>query len=127
MIKFFTCLFLAAAFVMSIVSIYKKITLLASEKERGENLLRQLHKQLTTPSTIVLFCQAYILLVIPVAIVALTIKSLTLNQAEMLKMSVCTILATAALLLADNMYYKKVIEKVLFCLQQEAAERSDKK
>ena len=112
MIKFFTCLFLAAAFVMSIVSLYKKITLLASEKERGANML---------------FCQAYILLVIPVAIVALTIKSLTLDQAEMLKMSVCAILATAALLLADNMYYKKVIEKVLFCLQQEAGQRSDKK
>lgn len=127
MIKFFTCLFLAAAFVMSIVSLYKKITLLASETERGTNMLRMLNKHLTPPYKIVLFCQAYILLVIPVAIVALTIKSLTLDQAEMLKMSVCTILATAALLLADNMYYKKVIEKVLFCLQQEAAERSDKK
>lgn len=123
MIKFFTCLFLAAAFVMSIVSLYKKITLLA----RGANMLRMLNKHLTPPYKIVLFCQAYILLVIPVAIVALTIKSLTLDQAEMLKMSVCTILATAALLLADNMYYKKVIEKVLFCLQQEAAERSEKK
>ena len=127
MIKFFTCLFLAAAFVMSIVSLYKKITLLASEKERGANMLRLLNKHLTPPYKIVLFCQAYILLVIPVAIVALTIKSLTLDQAEMLKMSVCAILATAALLLGDNMYYKKVIEKVLFCLQQEAAERSDKK
>lgn len=127
MIKFFTCLFLAAAFVMSIVSLYKKITLLASETERGANMLRMLNKHLTLPYKMVLFCQAYILLVIPVAIVALTIKSLTLDQAEMLKMSVCTILATAALLLADNMYYKKVIEKVLFCLQQEAAERSDKK
>ena len=112
---------------MSIVSLYKKITLLASETERGANMLRMLNKHLTLPYKMVLFCQAYILLVIPVAIVALTIKSLTLDQAEMLKMSVCTILATAALLLADNMYYKKVIEKVLFCLQQEAAERSDKK
>ena len=127
MIKFFTCLFLAAAFVMSIVSLYKKITLLASETERGANMLRLLNKHLTLPYKIVLFCQAYILLVIPVAIVALTIKSLVIDQAEMLKMSVCAILATAALLLADNMYYKKVIEKVLFCLQQEAGQRSDKK
>ena len=127
MIKFFTCLFLAAAFVMSIVSLYKKITLLASETERGANMLRMLNKHLTLPYKMVLFCQAYILLVIPVAIVALTIKSLVIDQAEMLKMSVCTILATAALLLADNMYYKKVIEKVLFYLQQEAGQRSDKK
>lgn len=109
--KFFACLFLASAFVMSVSCMYRLLRLVFYEARfrYGSPALTLLKVYLPAHHKVVMVCQTCLLIIAQIAVIAMTVYSISLEIGEMLIMSVRTITVTVGLLLINNHLFKTVI------------------